>query len=146
MNSPYPIIKKMRIKSKNEPESLRGNMEIAKILADQRKRPRRTIFQKTTLEINTSTEGETIEMKIERAYTNNEPITDTADIIYTDRADGVIPAYNPRTDRFDMAIELADQRSEVYEGMRKQNLDKRLKIVDNDEQKEGGAQSTDGTS
>lgn len=50
-------------------------------------------------------EGESIEEKVERIVTNNEPISDTAPMIYTEKAQGVMPAYNIRTDRFDVAIE-----------------------------------------
>lgn len=48
-------------------------------------------------------EGETIETKVKRIVENNEPITDGAPIIYTSREDGVLPAYNIRTDRWDVA-------------------------------------------
>lgn len=48
-------------------------------------------------------EGETIEEKVQRILENNEPITDGAPIIYTNRDDGVIPAYNIRTDKWDIA-------------------------------------------
>lgn len=47
--------------------------------------------------------GESIENKVRRITENNEPITDGAPIIYTNRDDGVLPAYNIRTDRFDIA-------------------------------------------
>lgn len=48
-------------------------------------------------------EGEDIENKVRRITENNEPITDGAPIIYTNREDGVLPAYNIRTDRWDIA-------------------------------------------
>lgn len=48
-------------------------------------------------------EGESIETKVRRILENNEPITDGAPIIYTNRDDGVIPAYNIRTDKWDIA-------------------------------------------
>lgn len=47
--------------------------------------------------------GESIETKVKRITENNEPITDGAPIIYTNRDDGVLPAYNIRTDRWDVA-------------------------------------------
>lgn len=80
------------------------------------------INHKTLLNINNSTEGETIEMKIERILTLKEPIKDGAPIVYTDRKDGVQPAYDIRTDRFEIAIEAMDKvtaatqakRSEFY--------------------------------
>lgn len=48
-------------------------------------------------------EGESIEIKCRRLVENNEPITDGAPIIYTNRDDGIIPAYNIRTDRWEIA-------------------------------------------
>ena len=56
-------------------------------------------------------EGESIETKCARVLQNNEPITDTAPIIYTAKEDGVLPAYNIRTDRFDIAMEAYDKIS-----------------------------------
>ena len=53
-------------------------------------------------------EGETIETKVKRITENNEPITDGAPIIYTNRDDGVLPAYNIRTDRWDIAQQAMD--------------------------------------
>ena len=50
-------------------------------------------------------DGESIESKVRRITENNEPITDGAPIIYTNREDGVLPAYNIRTDRWDIAQE-----------------------------------------
>lgn len=54
-------------------------------------------------------EGESIESKVARVTQNKEPITDTAPIIYTEKKDGVLPAYNIRTERFDVAIDAFDK-------------------------------------
>ena len=54
-------------------------------------------------------EGETIETKVARITQNKEPITDSAPIIFTEKKDGVLPAYNIRTDRFDIALEAMDK-------------------------------------
>lgn len=53
--------------------------------------------------------GETIEAKVRRIVNNKEPIKDGAPLIYTDRKDGVLPGYNIRTDRFDVAVEAMDK-------------------------------------
>ena len=53
-------------------------------------------------------EGESIENKVRRITENNEPITDGAPIIYTSREDGVLPAYNIRTDRWEIAQQAMD--------------------------------------
>lgn len=70
---------------------------------------RQNPIQQTTINWNNSTEGETIEQKIERIVENKEPIEDGAPIIHTARIDGVMPEYNIRTDRFDLAIDGTDQ-------------------------------------
>lgn len=69
----------------------------------------------TALKVNDSVEGETIEQKIERITTQNEPITDGAPLIYTERKEGVVAGYDIRTDRFDVAIEAmtAAQKSAI---------------------------------
>lgn len=64
---------------------------------------------RTTLRINKSVEGETIEAKVRRILKNGEPITDGAPIIFTERKDGIVPEYDIRTDRWEMAIEMTDQ-------------------------------------
>jgi hypothetical protein len=56
-------------------------------------------------------EGEPIEWKIERAVSNKEPITDGAPEIFTERKDGVVAAYNIRTDRWEIATEAMDKVS-----------------------------------
>lgn len=54
-------------------------------------------------------EGETIEDKVIRIITTNEPITDGAPLVYTEYKDGVRPEYNLRTDKFELAIEAMDK-------------------------------------
>ena len=56
-------------------------------------------------------EGEPIEWKLERATSNGEPISDGAPEIYTERKDGIISAYNIRTDRWEIAAEAMDKVS-----------------------------------
>ena len=54
-------------------------------------------------------EGEYIEEKVRRITENSEPIEDGAPIIYTERKDGVNPAYNIRTDRWEIAQDAMEQ-------------------------------------
>ena len=49
--------------------------------------------------------GISIERKVEKITESKEPITDGAPLIYTERKEGVIPAYDVRTDRFEIAVE-----------------------------------------
>ena len=69
---------------------------------------RSNIRGKTSIEINKSVEGETIEQKMQRVESNKEPIEDSAPIIYQPRGEGVNAAYDIRADRFEMAAEAMD--------------------------------------
>lgn len=82
---------------------------------------------KGKLEVNQCVEGETLETKIERILNNNEPITDSAPQIYTDRKDGVLPEYNIRTDRFEIAIEAMDKVNKTYRAKRQELILEREK-------------------
>jgi hypothetical protein len=68
-------------------------------------------YHKSTLKSVVKREGETIEMKVERIVNNKEPIKDGAPQIFTERKEGVIAAYNIRTDRFEIAAEAMDKVS-----------------------------------
>lgn len=50
-------------------------------------------------------EGETIENKVKRLTENKEPIKDAAPMVYTKKADGVLPQYNIRTDKWDLVLD-----------------------------------------
>lgn len=54
-------------------------------------------------------DGETIEMKVARVVENKEPISDGAPIVFTEKKDGVLPQYNIRTDRWDVALNAMDK-------------------------------------
>ena len=47
-------------------------------------------------------EGETIEAKVRRITENKEPISDAAPLVYTKKADGVLPQFNIRTDKWEL--------------------------------------------
>lgn len=80
-------------------------------------------------------EGERLELKIDRMTQNNEPIGDSAPLIYTPRKDGVIAAYDIRTDKWDIALEAMEKvnrtRGKISElgGMReaKKSIDEEVK-------------------
>lgn len=50
-------------------------------------------------------DGESIETKVERVVQNKEPIEDGAEIIYTEKKQGVQPQYDIRTDKWEIAQE-----------------------------------------
>lgn len=68
----------------------------------------RHIPTKTSMKVNNGYKGETIEQKVRRIVNNKEPITDGAPLVYTDRKDGVQPAYDIRTDRWEIAVDAMD--------------------------------------
>lgn len=53
-------------------------------------------------------EGVSIEKKVSKLIENNEPITDGAPIIYTEKKNGVLPQYDIRTDKWDIAQSAMD--------------------------------------
>ena len=73
---------------------------------------------------------------MERVIENNEPITDSAPIVYTERKDGVLPQYDIRTDRFEIAIDAMDKVSKTH-------VAKRIEMYKKDDSLE---QSSDNTS
>lgn len=89
-------------------------------------------------------EGETIEHKVQRIVINNEPIEDGAEIIYTEKKDGVLPQFNIRTDKWEIAqnaMDLAQQQriaksNGTYEAWHKEN-DKKKEDETNTNNTEG---------
>lgn len=61
------------------------------------------ILNKTGLETNKSYEAEPLEAKLRKITETKEPIGMEADMIYTERKQGVEPAYDIRTDRWEIA-------------------------------------------
>jgi len=81
-------------------------------------------------------EGETIETKIQRVVENGEPITDGAPEIFTERKDGVLAAYNIKTDRWEIAAEAMDKvhKSKIAKakdtGAQKEEKKDETKVID----------------
>ena len=57
----------------------------------------------------TTYQGVRIEEKIRRIVENKEPIEETLPTIYTPSNEGVLPAYDIRTDKWDIAIDAMDK-------------------------------------
>lgn len=68
-------------------------------------------------------EGERIEDKVARLFEENQPINDGAPLIYTERKDGVLPAYDIRTDRFAIAQEAMEKNMNAVNAKRKMEYD-----------------------
>lgn len=80
---------------------------------------------KTTLSINKTYYGERIEQKINRIVNNKEPISDGAPLIYTDRKDGVLPQYDIRTDRWEIAMDAMDMVDKSHKAKREMRIGER---------------------
>lgn len=101
----------------------------------------------TTIQRNTSYVGERIEQKIERIVNNNEPISDGAPLIYTERKEGVLPEHDIRTDRWEIATEAMD-KIEKHNKAKREAFQKSLEEKNQpntNKNTEGGTQSADGT-
>jgi len=66
-------------------------------------------YPNTSLKVNQSIEGQTLEQKIEQITNNKEQIKDGAPLIFTEKSEGVKAGYNIRTDRFEIAIDAMDK-------------------------------------
>lgn len=78
------------------------------------------IFRRTSIFKNDSQEGETIEQKVERMVANKEPIKDGAPLIYTERKDGVLPGFDIRTNRWEVAADVTDKMAKSETAKREQ--------------------------
>lgn len=86
---------------------------------------------RTQLKGHSKREGEPLEHKVSRLLKNKEPIKDEAPLIYTERSEGVLAAYNIRTDRFELAAEAMDKVTKSLIAKRDSKPDeKEAKVVD----------------
>ncbi len=105
---------------------------------------------KTMLRSVEKVEGEMIEQKIERILDNKEPIKDGAPEIFTERKEGVLSAYNIRTDRWEIAssgmdiVQKSIQAKREEKAKTKETETKEGKVIDI-AKKETGGQSESGT-
>lgn len=102
-------------------------------------------MQKSTIVVNEAVEGESIEMKMQRIVSNKEPISGDVTLNYTERREGVLPGYDPRTDKWDEAIEAQDKRAALKLEQRKERLEK-LKEKENPKEKDDTKIENEGTS
>lgn len=101
---------------------------------------RATKAKSTSLRVNKSYQGERIEEKVQRITSNKEPIKDGAPLVFTERKDGVMAAYNPRTDRFEVAIDAMNVVTKSHQAKRQERADARLKALEGGN-KDSGAES-----
>ena len=92
---------------------------------------RKAKFDKTRIICNESVEGKSIEKELEKIMTQGVGIDNSAPLTYTERKDGVLPQYNIRTDRFEIAQNAMDKVSGTYKAMREE----RIKIAEEEKSK-----------
>ena len=94
----------------------------------------------TSLKVNNSQEGERLEIKIMKATEQKTPIGDgnTVPLIYTERKDGVLPAYDIRADKFDLALDAMDKVAQMHMSARQERL--KGKVVEMDKRTEKGTE------
>ena len=92
--------------------------------------------QRTTINVNNSYEGEMIENKVKRIMTNNEPIEDTAPLLYTAKSDGVINETNIRNDKWEQMTE-SREKGVLIRMRRQEEINK--KTTGNEPNKEGAS-------
>lgn len=96
----------------------------------------------TSISINESVEGEILINKIDRIVNNKEAIKDGAPPIYTERKEGVIAAYDIRTDRMEMAQDAMDKvhKTEIAKRTgRIENREKEIKDLNEKQRKRNEA-------
>lgn len=83
------------------------------------------------MNVNESVIGERIEDKMGRLLRDKEPIKDLAPQIFTKREEGVVAAYDIRTDKFEVAAEARDkvaEQRELFKQAKKEG--KVVKLID----------------
>ena len=90
-------------------------------------------------------EGETIEKKCARIVENNEPISDGAPLVYTEKKKGVLPEYNIRTDKWEIAQEAMDKvnREKIAKGIQLETGEQPKAKISTDGKTADGSASTD---
>lgn len=60
---------------------------------------------------------------------NKEPISDGSPLIYTERKEGVQPAYNIKTDRWEVALDAMDTVSKIHTARREERMKAKEEII-----------------
>lgn len=87
-------------------------------------------YESTTIEINEATEGEPLERKLERIIHNGENTDEGAPSIFTDRKDGVLPAYDIRADKWDIALDAMNGIHNQDKQRRQSSIEERKKALE----------------
>lgn len=82
-------------------------------------------------------EGESIETKVARMVETNEPISDSAPVVYTEKKDGVRPENDIRTDKWEIAIKAMEKvnKSKIARSKEMAETGEKKALVDKKEEK-----------
>lgn len=83
---------------------------------------RKPKFNKTQIVCNDSVIDISLERQLEKVVAGKEPIDSSSPLVYTERKDGVLPQYNIRTDRFELALEAMGKVNKSYMAKREEKL------------------------
>lgn len=83
----------------------------------------------TSLAVNESVEGETIETRIERLLANGDENPEVKELIFTRAEDGVIGGFDIRHDWWDEAIEQTSIMAEKNQELDGKRLEKRKEMI-----------------
>lgn len=100
---------------------------------------RKAIYQQIEMKgYNDQYPCKSIEEEISQATTSNQPIENVAPLIYTERSEGVLPEYDIRTDRWELAQKAMDKVAGSYRAKRQERIEKQ-KTQSTDNQTENAA-------
>ena len=83
---------------------------------------RKPKYNKTQIHYNDSVLDISLERQLEKVVAGKEPIDSSSPLVYTERKDGVLPQYNIRRDRFDLALEAMGKVDKSYKAKREDRL------------------------
>lgn len=86
--------------------------------------------KKTQIICNETYEAESLEEKLRRMIETGEDVGETVTCTYTERKDGVLPEYDIRTDRFDLAVAATDKVSATLQSQREERIKAKEKKVE----------------
>jgi len=91
---------------------------------------KKVTIKNNSVKVNQSTDGEPLEVKLERILESKEPIPSSVPLMYAERNAGVNPATDIRTDRFETAIEATTMQAKTYQTRRQELAKGRQKPED----------------
>lgn len=106
------------------------------------------IYNRTSLSRNEGVEGETIEMMMERALQNTGDTkmleVPNKELIYQAREEGINPAYNVKTDKFEEAIKATDKVTAHMRAKTNEKVKQREELLKPKEPEKTGNEGRDG--